>query len=59
MLWKDAGCVNSTLKGVKMPVSEEAAIGPTGLDSELVYNEYICYDIDQVRLRYLFRVNML
>lgn len=24
----------------------------------LVYNEYIAYDVDQIRLRYLFRVKM-
>ena len=24
----------------------------------LYYNEYICYDVAQVRLRYLLRVNM-
>jgi poly [ADP-ribose] polymerase len=24
----------------------------------LYYNEYICYDVAQVRLRYLFRVKM-
>jgi hypothetical protein len=24
----------------------------------LFYNEYICYDIAQVKLRYLFRVKM-
>lgn len=24
----------------------------------LLYNEYICYDVAQVRLRYLFRVKM-
>lgn len=26
--------------------------------SKLLYNEYICYDVGQVRLRYLFRVTM-
>jgi poly [ADP-ribose] polymerase len=26
--------------------------------STLLYNEYICYDVAQVRLRYLFRVKM-
>ena len=26
--------------------------------ASLMYNEYIVYDIEQVRLRYLFRVNM-
>jgi len=27
-------------------------------DASLRYNEYICYDVAQVRLRYLFRIRM-
>jgi poly [ADP-ribose] polymerase 2/3/4 len=26
--------------------------------TSLLYNEYICYDVAQVKLRYLFRVRM-
>lgn len=33
--------------------------GDTGVNGAgLYYNEYICYDVAQVRLRYLFRVKM-
>ncbi|KAK3360411.1 poly-ribose polymerase-like protein [Lasiosphaeria hispida] len=56
--WKDAGCVHPSLEGVTMP---DTAVepGPTGVaGASLYYNEYICYDSAQVRLRYLFRVRM-
>ncbi|KAI1123747.1 poly polymerase catalytic domain-containing protein [Nemania abortiva] len=57
--WKDAGCVHPSLKGVKMPDTTAAKPGPTGVpNAYLQYNEYICYDISQVRLRYLLRVRM-
>ncbi|KAI2624738.1 poly polymerase catalytic domain-containing protein [Xylaria nigripes] len=54
--WKDAGCVHPSLRGVKMPdVSVEP--GATNIDNlRLLYHEYICYDVSQVRLRYLFRL---
>ncbi|OTB06558.1 hypothetical protein M426DRAFT_9690 [Hypoxylon sp. CI-4A] len=56
--WKDAECVHPSLKGVQMP---DTSIQPdrTGVpNAYLLYNEYICYDISQVRLRYLLRVRM-
>ncbi|KAI3331669.1 PARP-domain-containing protein [Xylariaceae sp. AK1471] len=56
--WKDAGCVHPSLKGVKMP---DTTMKPdlTGVpNAYLQYNEYICYDTSQVRLRYLLRVRM-
>lgn len=56
--WKDAGCVHPSLKGVMMPETKRVPPGPTGVSSSLYYNEYICYDIAQIRLRYLFQVNM-
>jgi len=35
------------------------APGPTAAtNSHLLYNEYIVYDVAQIRLRYLFRVKM-
>lgn len=35
------------------------APGPTEVqNASLLYNEYICYDVAQVRLRYLFRIKM-
>ncbi|KAI1821939.1 poly polymerase catalytic domain-containing protein [Xylaria intraflava] len=56
--WKDAECVHPSLKGVKMP-DTTVKPGPTNVrDAVLLYNEYICYDISQVRLRYLLRVKI-
>ncbi|RMD41428.1 hypothetical protein DV735_g3713, partial [Chaetothyriales sp. CBS 134920] len=55
--WKDAECVSPDLKGVLMPD------GPPGDNKDqkigyLQYNEYICYDVAQLKLRYLLRVAM-
>ncbi|OHF01880.1 hypothetical protein CORC01_02758 [Colletotrichum orchidophilum] len=56
--WKDAGCVNPSLKDVQMP-DVSVTPGPTNVPGAyLMYNEYITYDLAQVRLRYLFRVKM-
>ncbi|EFX00136.1 poly adp-ribose polymerase [Grosmannia clavigera kw1407] len=58
LAWKDAGCIHEDLTGVKMP---DVAIspGPTGHpNAHLLYNEYIVYDVSQIRLRYLFRVRI-
>ncbi|KAK1965331.1 PARP-domain-containing protein [Colletotrichum sublineola] len=56
--WKDAGCVNPSLNGVKMP-DVSVKPGDTNIaNAYLQYNEYIVYDLAQVRLRYLFRVRM-
>ncbi|MCJ1389085.1 hypothetical protein MMC18_001939 [Xylographa bjoerkii] len=56
--WKSAECVNKSLKGVTMPDTSRPP-GPTGVDgATLYYNEYIAYDVAQIRLRYLFRVKM-
>jgi poly [ADP-ribose] polymerase len=57
--WMDAACVHSSLKGVKMPDTVTEPPGDTNVDdADLMYNEYICYNVDQVRLRYLLRVKM-
>jgi poly [ADP-ribose] polymerase len=57
--WKDAGCVHPDLKGIQMP---DASSGSVQLNNNnqtyLMYNEYIVYDVAQIRLRYLFFVNM-
>lgn len=54
--WKDAGSVHPDLKGVIMP-DVSTAPGHTGYrGASLHYNEFICYDVAQVQLRYLFRV---
>ncbi|KAJ2895246.1 hypothetical protein MKZ38_006746 [Zalerion maritima] len=56
--WKDAEAVHPSLKGIKIP-DPSVAPGNTNVDNvRLYYNEYIAYDISQVRLRYLFRVKM-
>ncbi|ERF69192.1 hypothetical protein EPUS_01149 [Endocarpon pusillum Z07020] len=56
--WKDASCVHADLKGVKMPDTSTEP-GPTDENhAYLLYNEYIVYDVSQVRLRYLLRVQM-
>ncbi|KHN95645.1 poly polymerase 2 ADP-ribosyltransferase 2 [Metarhizium album ARSEF 1941] len=56
--WVDAATVHDSLRGVKMP-DTKIAPGPTNIQGAyLVYNEYICYDVAQVKLRYLFHVEM-
>lgn len=54
--WKDAGCVNPALAGVKMP--DVAIQNPDNINGGLFYNEYIVYDVAQIRQRYLFQVKM-
>lgn len=55
--WKDGGCLNPRLQGVKMP---DVTLGTSqGKDRAwLQYNEYIVYDVAQIRQRYLFYVHM-
>lgn len=55
--WKDAGCVHPDLKEVQMP-DMNAAPGPSGKGSSLLYNEYIVYNMSQIRLKYLLLVKM-
>ncbi|KAK4230294.1 putative poly polymerase 2 [Podospora fimiseda] len=58
LMWKDAGCVHPSLQGVSMP-DTTVIPGDTNVPGAgLWYNEYITYDVAQVRLRYLFRINM-
>lgn len=56
--WKDAGCVHPSLAGVKMPDTTQAPGDTKVQDASLYYNEYIAYDVAQVRLRYLLRVKI-
>ena len=71
--WKDASCVSKDLRGVMMPdgapgpnqnhVSVRSTwsrllLTRTQKGGYLMYNEYIAYDVSQLRLRYLFRVSM-
>ncbi|KAL9112482.1 MAG: hypothetical protein Q9227_003324 [Pyrenula ochraceoflavens] len=55
--WKDASCVHDDLKGVLMP---DGKIGDNKKHQGgyLMYNEYIAYDVAQLRIRYLLRVGM-
>lgn len=59
--WITADILHPNLEGVEMPnfadYGDSIASKEVGL--QLLYNEYICYDIAQVRLRYLFRVRMM
>ncbi|KAI0387336.1 PARP-domain-containing protein [Hypomontagnella monticulosa] len=56
--WKDGESIHPSLKGIKVP-DVSVKPGATGVpNAHLLYNEYICYDVSQVRLRYLFRVRM-
>lgn len=57
LVWEDAEKVHPSLKGVKMP-STSTPPGQTNYDAFLAYNEFICYDVAQIRLRYLFQVKM-
>lgn len=54
--WKDAGCLSPMLEGATLP--DVAA--QTGCDDQAIlqYNEYIVYDVAQIRQRYLFYVQM-
>ncbi|KAF2788790.1 poly polymerase 2 ADP-ribosyltransferase 2 [Melanomma pulvis-pyrius CBS 109.77] len=56
--WKDAGGVHPSLEGVMMPDMTQLPTDTNVPNAYLRYNEYITYDIAQVRLRYLFRVKM-
>jgi len=55
--WKDAGCVHKDLEGVLMP-DVSAPPGPSGTTGYLQYNEYIVYDVAQIRQKYLLQVKM-
>lgn len=57
--WKDAGCVHESLKGISMPDVTSQPPGKTDVvNTSLAYNEYIVYDVSQVKLRYLLRCKM-
>ncbi|UNI18506.1 NAD(+) ADP-ribosyltransferase [Purpureocillium takamizusanense] len=56
--WQDAGVVHESLKGIRMP-DPSVKTGDTNVpNTTLFYNEYICYDVAQVKLRYLFHVKL-
>ena len=54
--WIDAGSIHEELKGCLVPdVSLPPGDQKIHPQAYLQYNEYICYDVAQIRLRYLFR----
>ncbi|KAL9618398.1 MAG: hypothetical protein Q9160_006906 [Pyrenula sp. 1 TL-2023] len=55
--WKDAGSLHKNLKGVRMP-DGKITENKKHKGGYLQYNEYIVYDVAQIRLRYLLRVGM-
>ncbi|KAF4990369.1 hypothetical protein FGRMN_8504 [Fusarium graminum] len=56
--WIDAGVVHESLKGVKIPDPDVKPAGTNVPNAGLYYNEFICYDVAQVKLRYLLRVKV-
>lgn len=59
LAWKDAEAIHPSLKGVRMPNVSKKTPGPTNeAGAYLMYNEYIVYDISQIKLKYLLRVKM-
>lgn len=54
--WKDAGSFNQALSGVKLP--DVSCDRKEDINAGLMYNEYIVYDVAQIRQRYLFYVKM-
>lgn len=56
--WKDAECLKSDLDGVKMPDFSNPPTANSNQTAYLQYNEYIVYDVAQIRQKYLFYVQM-
>lgn len=56
--WKDAACVHPSLQGVVMPDVSCGLETAGDMSSVLCYNEYIVYDVAQIRQRYLLKVSM-
>ncbi|PGH29060.1 poly [ADP-ribose] polymerase [[Emmonsia] crescens] len=56
--WKDASCVNEDLKGALIPDVSAPPTKQDDTDAWLQYNEYIVYDVAQIRVKYLLYVHM-
>ncbi|KAI1169591.1 PARP-domain-containing protein [Nemania sp. FL0916] len=54
--WKDAGCVNKQLKGVMMPNGKP--VSTKDHNGYLQFNEYISYNVEHLKIRYLLKVAM-
>jgi poly [ADP-ribose] polymerase len=58
LAWKDAGDIHPDLAGIKIPDTTKPPGDTNVPNAYLQYNEFICYDVSQIRLRYLLRVKM-
>ncbi|KAL6240017.1 hypothetical protein BDW75DRAFT_196742 [Aspergillus navahoensis] len=56
--WKDAGCIHPDMRGIQVPDADSGTANHETDKGYLQYNEYIVYDVAQIRLRYLFFVDM-
>ncbi|OJD14581.1 hypothetical protein AJ78_05099 [Emergomyces pasteurianus Ep9510] len=56
--WKEASCVHEDLKGAIMPDVSKPPKMQDDTDAWLQYNEYIVYDVAQIRVKYLLYVHM-
>ena len=58
--WVDAGdVISEALRGVMVPdPDKEPGDQKNHPNAYLQYNEYICYDVAQIRLRYLVRFQL-
>lgn len=58
--WRDGEVIHENLKGVSIPdVSKGLGDNKNAnANGYLMHNEYICYNVAQMHLRYLFRVGM-
>ncbi|KAI0397314.1 PARP-domain-containing protein [Xylariaceae sp. FL0594] len=54
--WKDAKCVNEQLAGVMMP--DGKPVDSNHHNGYLMFNEYISYNVENLRIRYLVKVAM-
>ncbi|KAI1327755.1 PARP-domain-containing protein [Xylariaceae sp. FL0255] len=55
--WKDAACVHENLKGVMMPDGKPVD-STDGNSGYLMFNEYISYNVEHLKIRYLLKVGM-
>ncbi|KAI1750595.1 PARP-domain-containing protein [Xylaria castorea] len=55
--WKDASCVNKQLKGVMMPDGKPVESKKDNC-GYLMFNEYISYNVEHLKIRYLLKVAM-
>ena len=54
--WVDAKCISPDLEGILIPdTSKDPHDQTQHPNTYLQYNEYICYDVKQIKLRYLLR----